>query len=278
MLNHSRSVHEGGLVSHAVELTRGKSVRLVIGICIGFEILLVLLDASANLKGWVVRSPIRKLFNIALETSIPTWFAVIQAAAVGAILGLIAFLKRRQGGGGHRAWMGWMAMAVFFTYMSLDDGSKLHERVGSVFRSGSVVENTVEGEEETVDSFTLVPSFPSYSWQLVLMPFFALFGLYMLLFLWQELDQGEFKWVIMGLACYAFAVGLDFVEGFDHLGNQWNIYPLLAEHGNLDASTIRHMLQSLEEFVEMLGTTVFLGLFLNHLMLSTNEIRIRFRQ
>ena len=242
------------------------------------EILFVLLDASTNLKEWGVSGPIKRLFNIAMETSIPTWFSVMQAAVVGAIVGLIALLKRGQNTESRRIWMGWMAIAVFFVYMSLDDGSMLHERVGSALRSDSAISNTVETSEETGGAFILAPSFPSYSWQLVLMPFFALFGLYMFLFLWHELGPGEFKWFVAGLACYAAAVGLDFIEGFDHNGNVWNIYPGMAKMCGLDPPTVRHLLQSLEEFLEMLGTTAFLGLFLNHLMLSTGEIRISFRK
>lgn len=264
--------------SFHVELTRKKVLQSAVGVCVGIEILLVLLDATANLKGWIEKGPIRSLFNIATETSIPTWFAVLQEAVVGVVVGLITLVKRGQDNQGKRAWMGWMAIALFFTYVSLDDGAMIHERVGSAFRSGSAITNAADNSEETGGSFTLVPSFPSYSWQLVVMPFFALFGLYMLLFLWQELGAGEFRWVVVALGCYAFAIGLDFVEGFYQSDNAWNVYPWIAERVGLNSATVCHISQSIEEFLEMLGTTAFLGLFLNHLMLSTKEIRIRFEQ
>ena len=259
-------------------MARMRVMPFIIGICVGLEILFVLLDASANLKEWGVSGPIKRLFNIAMETTIPTWFSVMQVAVVGAIVGLIALLKRGRKNESRRIWMGWMAIAVFFVYMSLDDGSMLHERVGSALRSDSAISNVVDDSGEHGGTNKIVPMFPSYSWQLVLMPFFALFGLYMFLFLWRELGPGEFKWLVAGLACYAAAVGLDFVEGFDHNGNAWNMYPGIAATCGLDSPTVRHVLQSLEEFLEMLGTTAFLGLFLNHLMLSAGEIRISFRQ
>ena len=261
-----------------IEMTRRRALSLVIGICVGLEILFVLLDASTNLKEWGISGPIKRLFNIAMETTIPAWFSVMQAAVVGCIAGLIAWVKRDWRNENRRGWMGWLAIALFFVYMSLDDGSMLHERVGSALRSDSAISNTADDLGEPGGAYKIAPSFPSYSWQLVLMPFFAIFGLYMFLFLWQELGPGEFKWLVAGLACYAVAVGLDFIEGFDHNGNVWNMYPGMAKMCGLDPPTVRHLLQSLEEFLEMLGTTAFLGLFLNHLMLSTGEIRISFRQ
>lgn len=260
-----------------IELTTMMAVSSITGVCVSIEILLVLLDASANLKGWIESGPIRALFNIATETSIPTWFAVLQEAVVGVVVGLIAMVKRGQDGQGARAWMGWLAIALFFTYMSLDDGSMVHERVGSAFRGGTNMSNVEDGISGGAESFTVIPSFPSYSWQLIVMPFFALFGLYMLLFLWQQLYAGEFRWIVVALAIYAVAIGLDFVEGFDHAGNAWNVYPGIASRLHLDAPAVRHISQMIEEFLEMLGTTAFLGLFLHHLMQSTDEIRLQFK-
>lgn len=254
-----------------------RAVCYVVGVCASIEMLLVLLDASANLKAWIERGPIRALFNIATETSIPTWFAVLQEAAVSVVVGLITLVMRGRGSHGGKVWMGWLAIALFFTYMSLDDGSMFHERVGSAFRGGTNISNVEDGVSGGAEAFTVIPSFPSYSWQLIVMPFFALFGLYMLLFLWQQLYTGEFRWVVVALACYAVAIGLDFVEGFDHAGNAWNVYPGIAVRLHLDAPAVRHISQMIEEFLEMLGTTAFLGLFLHHLMRSTDEIRLQFK-
>ncbi len=69
----------------------------------------------------------------------------------------------------------WAILASFFTFMAADDGAAIHERLGSTFELMAKSANTETGN-------TLLAYFPSYAWQIVVLPFYAAMGLFMLLF------------------------------------------------------------------------------------------------
>ncbi len=135
----------------------------------------------------------------------------------------------------------------------MDDGAAIHERLGTAFERS-----------------TGVGSFPSYPWQYLLLPAFAVAGLLLLLFLWRELGHGRERLKLMlAMACLVLAVGLDFVEGM-RTG-----YPLVVQLTGAEGATVRHFSKSLEEFLEMLAMTIFLILFLGHLADSWPRLDLR---
>ena len=88
-------------------------------------------------------------------------------------------------------------------------------------------------------------------------------GFFILIFLWRELEIPRLRYyIIAALSLYAFAVGLDFVEGLDQ-----GPYPAIAEYFATKVATIGHLSKDIEEFMEMLGTTFFLITFLHKLFL-----------
>jgi hypothetical protein len=109
-----------------------------------------------------------------------------------------------------------------------------------------------------------------------LVPAFGLAGLLILVFLWRELGEtGAFLGVLTALSCWVVAVGLDFFEGLDQ-AHPWTVYVWIinrfdlidftARHfDSLPFDTVRHFSMSLEEFLEMLGMTMFWTVFLRHL-------------
>lgn len=165
--------------------------------------------------------------------------------------------------------------AGFFTYLAIDDGAQVHERLGTVFRALS--------EQRDPSALTF---FPSYAWQLLLGPVFVAFGLGMAVFLWRELsDWISFGLVFWALTCLALALGLDFLEGLAP-ENPWKPYEALGSRpavaqwahdrfGVVGVDTIDHFARSVEEFLEMLGMTLFWVAFLRQLTSVTPEIRVR---
>ena len=129
---------------------------------------------------------------------------------------------------------------MFFTYMVIDDGAMVHERIGSAFKQAN---RDIE--------------LPSYTWQFVVAPLFIMMGVFMLGFLWK---QGSSKvkrsWLLAALLCLALALVMDYVEGLDEG------YRLLVEHLGWTEKTIAHFSKSIEEFLEMLGMSFLLILFL----------------
>jgi len=254
----------------------------VFAVCLGAELLFVVLDYFVNYSRGAAVASVRGLANIAREDSIASWFGTAQTWMIGLTLALIWWTVRATHAPGATAWRarGWLLLAVFFLYMSADDGSRIHERFGSAFK-------IVAMDSDKGDSGSILHSFPSYAWQILFLPMFASVGLFVLFFLWRELrDRRSWLLVAAALGCLAVAVGLDFFEGLsgDH---PWNIYSAIAERFDLEAfaqarfgrdaeEVVGHFGKSIEEFLEMFANTVLWVVFLRQLTQSTSALRFRF--
>ncbi|HED17990.1 MAG TPA: hypothetical protein ENI74_00605 [Gammaproteobacteria bacterium] len=230
--------------------------------CLVIELSFVLLDAVVNYGELTRLGPIRRLFNITREDGLATWFMVAQTFVAALVLWLI-FLVYRSRCYGRGKVIAWGFLAGFFTYMSADDGAKIHERMGSVFSelhssAGSVPSGDLPGRLQAI--------FPSYDWQLVALPLLAGAGLFMLIFLLHELgDRKGRVLLLLAVGFMTIAVGLDFIEGLDD-SHAWNIQVGIREAFDLSKYTVRHFAKSLEEFLEMVAISLLLVLFVRHLI------------
>ncbi len=240
-----------------VQAWKSQPLLLVFSACLLTEIALVLLDLYVNWLRWADSSAIRRMFNITREDGLATVFAIVQTLLVSLVLWAIYLLTMRKADSSKQA-RGWLVLALFFSYMVIDDGAMVHERIGTAFKQAN------KGIE-----------LHSYAWQLVLAPLFVIMGLYMAWFLWRLGNQSIRRdWLMAALFCLGAAVLLDYVEGIE------DGYLVLVDGLHWSENTIAHFSKSLEEFLEMLGMSFFLILFLNHLgYLSENtEIRISDRK
>lgn len=211
---------------------------------LAIELLLVFLDITVNYSGWIMIGPLRRLCNIAREDSLAAWLASAQTLITGLVLGGI-WLQSRLHNKANWQIKGWGIVSLFFIYLAVDDGAGVHERMGSTFD----VLNKMSGGSESI--------FPTYSWHLVMGPFFAGMGLYILQFLWRALPDRTDKLIIFcAFSCYGLAVGLDFIEGLQLT----------------DSHTLTHYGKVTEEFLELLGTTFFLVCFVKKLLSGWSEI------
>jgi hypothetical protein len=258
-------------------------VRNIALAAVSIEIALVVLDFSLNYARPGANSSIRRLFNITREDALASWFATTQTFLIALTLCVITVLVR-QGKRSALSRRGWLAVTLFFFYMAVDDGTKLHERVGSalgdLFEKGSTTDSTWISR--------VVEANPSYNWQLFLMPVFLVAGVAMLLFLWREVtDRRDRALLLLALACFAVAIGLDFVEGLDE-DDPRNPYVRLDSWLELDVwagprfdksgfAAVVHFSKSLEEFLEMFGNTLMWVVFLRYLTGIRGELRLRFR-
>ena len=249
-----------------LNLSRYRLIDLVVGVCVGIEITLVLLDAFVNVEHGSSHGSIRRLFNITREDALPSFFAVTQTVLVSMTLWLIVALMRGRDGV-RRVTIGWVVLAIFFTFMAIDDGSKLHERVGSAFKAATQMGESA-GAERRGQIWKL---YPSYAWQVVFGPLYMALGVFMVVFLWRVLDSFDQRVVVVAaLACFVAAVGLDFIEGID------GAHEKVAKQWSARRYVVRHYSKSLEEFLEMFGTTLLLAVFLNHIARIAPRIEIRF--
>ena len=257
-------------------LDAARVARFVLLGGLGLEILFVLLDYHVNFGRLTDIGALRRMTNIAREDGLALWFGTTQTLLVGLTAWAIALIVRAQGAARWRQ-AGWVAVAGFFTYMAIDDGAQLHERLGTVFRT--------LGED---DGSSVLDVFPSYAWQLFIAPVFVAVRLGMAFFFWRELpDRTSLGLVAAAFVCLALAIGLDFFEGLasDH---PWNLYQAFGSRPAIDDwaldrfdvagyDALDHFSRSVEEFLEMFGMTLFWATFLRQLPAVTPELRLRVR-
>ncbi len=250
-------------------------IRNLFFFCIFFEIFLFLIDAVVNYGRLTEISALRGLCNIAREDGLASWFMTTQTFMTGLTLWLI-FLVSKKSSMPKKTIAGWCILAIFFTYMAVDDGAQIHERLGSTFEA---IYN-VESSQGTSSSWgtQILEIYPSYPWQLLFVPFLAAIGLFMLLFLWRELSERSAKvLIVVAIICLAAAVCLDFLEGLDDNNHALNLYAWTGDQVNLNLTAIRHFSKSLEEFIEMLGMTIFFVTFIKHFIrLASNKLLVSF--
>jgi hypothetical protein len=267
-----------------IPVRSGRLIRTVVLSCVAFEALLVLLDYHVNYGHLTDLGPLRRLTNITREDSLASFFGTTQTLLISLTLWLVWITVRaRQTVRWRRT--GWLVLALFFSLMTVDDGAMLHERAGTVF--SEVHSSDAPGGEATELGARVLEAFPSYAWQIVALPFFVALGIFLLVFLWHDLDDLRPRLIVASaLVCFAIAVGMDFVEGLNE-EHPWNLYTHLTEtidfgdytqyrfrHDPYD--TLRHFSKSIEEFLELLGNTLLWSVFLRRLVEMAPKLHIRF--
>lgn len=242
-------------------------VRRVFVFCLSIEMVLLLLDLLFNFFELLPTRSLQHIFNVAREESLGTWFSVSQMAIVGLVLLVLSLSSLRAGQ--RPAGLGWGLFSAFFLFLSADDAAKIHERLGGY------VDTLVSESDEPLAALAWIQGyFPSYAWQWVVAPFFALMGLALLYFVWNRLAGNRVRLMFLAaFACWGVAVMLDFIEGIDGLFAGW------AEALEVKKYTVSHPILMTEEFLEMLGATLFLCVFLDCLVrqLAAQGVRVSFQ-
>ncbi len=241
-----------------------RMITALVLIAFAAEWALVLADATINYAKWTELSPIRRFFNITREDGLASWFGVTQTWMAALTLGLITWVVAR---GGAPRWKvrAWGAVTLFFGYMAMDDGSKLHERLGSAFDEYAAD----HGPSEQV-----LALFPSYPWQLLVLPFFVGMGLFMAWFLWRELAERRPRLMVAAaVGLMAAAVVLDFFEGMDP-EDALNLHTHIRLAFGLSEYDVSHFSKSIEECMEMMSITLLWAVFLRFLAGAAPELRV----
>ena len=236
-----------------ISLDAGRVPYIVLGTCVLVALVLFLLDYHVNYGRWTQIGALRRMFNTTREDSLASWFGITQTLFVALTAWVIYWVSR-----GASKWRrrGWLVLALFFTYMAVDDGATIHERLGTAYDV-----KVLAGDSAAFDFF------PSYAWQIVVLPGFVIMGLFTFAFLLRELRTRRAKVLLFvalsGLAC---AVGLDFIEGLER-NHSLNVYARAADHYDFEAwtqarfrhseySTVVHFSKSVEETLEMVSMSL----------------------
>ncbi len=237
-------------------------VRNLLALCIFVEISLVLIDALINYGRLIDIGAMRRLCNIAREDGLASWFQATQTLLAGLTLWAIFLInKARQKPG--RTTLSWAVLAAFFTFMSADDGAQIHERLGSTAKA--LFQADPSSQDPVTGLSRLIEVFPSYTWQLFVLPVFIGLGLFMVFFIWhQESRAAARTYLLLAVSCFALAVGLDFFEGLDP-EHRFNLLTWIQNRYAATEYTVWHFAKALEEFLEMLGISLLWCLFTAHL-------------
>ena len=197
-----------------------------------------------------INKKIHVLFNITLEANIPTWYSSLIAffAGLAGLLIVEHYYKLKD-----RAKMViWLFISLFFIYMSIDDTSQFHERVATAW---SVHVKTTEGAMFS----DALRGFESYYWQLLFLPVFAAVAVAMLYVIKTEFRVVQAQqYFIAGLACFVFAVMLDYIDGVDRY------YDYVIQHTGINFQSLEHFSRAFEEMVEMFGVGLIFTALLIH--------------
>lgn len=222
-----------------------KQLVALLAFLLTLALLLLAADLLLNFGRIAPWGPVRRFFNVTREDSFASWVSVILSFATGLVFWMVCRTERRRF---------WLLPSLFFWWASMDDGSKFHERIGSL------VECMLEGSK--------LSGFPTYYWHLVFLPILALIGVLLLQGLWKASDSFGRRLLICGLGCLALAVGQDFLEGLSR-EHPLNPYTFLmkawedpdvffARRFNTGAfDGLRHIGKALEEVLEIAGLSFF---------------------
>jgi hypothetical protein len=191
----------------------------------------------------------------------------VQTLFAGVTVFMIYLASKRSEDPG-RTVLSWLIISMFFIFMAADDAAQIHERLGSAFEHYAETGSGLPGR--------ILEFFPSYAWQLLLLPIFAGLGLFMLIFLWTRMrsTRGRVK-LILALSFFGIAVFLDFVEGLEP-DHRFNFFYKIIDNSSLSEDFVLHYAKVVEEFLEMLGIALLFSMFFMYLATFVKSIGFSF--
>ena len=239
--------------------------RIVFISCLAGVVFLLVCDYVFNYLDVFDDRSFRRIWNIARENSIPTWFSSMLAHLLAVTVFAIAAVQRR-------SLTAWKTTAWVVIGLSMVAGAFCSGMAGFK-KLGGVLERLVEDHANEAVADTLLWN-PSFSWHTFILPVFAAFGLFILAFLWMSFRVfGLLRFLILGFGCWAVAQGIDFIEG---LGEAEDLYDWFQETLSIErAYGVTHSFKVVEETLEMIGTILLWTGFLRYLARVSGGVQIR---
>jgi len=246
-------------------------IKIIFISCILAQIFILICDYVFNYEDIFEDKSIRRIWNIARENSIPTWFAAMQAQALGITVFLIALILSPSISK-LKLWA-WILIGMFFLWIGIDDMAEIHEKLGGAIER-MVSKN---GEEEWGGLIGFLLKNPSFAWHTFIAPFFAVCGLLIAIFLWTAFWQHNLtRYLVLGFGCWIIAQGIDFTEGLENI-DDFYLY-LKDSLGIEEKYGVSHTFKVIEEELEMLGTTLLWVGFLHYFANIANGVQIKLVQ
>ena len=183
------------------------------------------------------------LFSVNLEDSIPTWFSTLLLFLSNVLLTFIWGVKKRKDDRWKSHWLG---LAIIFLFLSIDEGAGVHE-------------STID----LIESFVETSGYLAFSWQILYFPLILIFGVIYFRFLRHLPTQTIWLFTI---AAAIYVGGAMFVEAIS--ANRWYL------DGGI---SFRYLfIATIEEWLEMLGASIFIYALLDFIVVGRYAARIEF--
>lgn len=180
-------------------------------------------------------------FDLDIEGNIPTLYSAVAMLFCAALLALITRVNWDKPDGKRFHWLG---LTVIFILLALDEGTGIHEEVGTF------LERWIEAE-----------GFLFFLWVLPYGILTLIFGITYLKFVWSLPKTSRILFISAGTIFVTGALGIELLG---------------AREANLHGYyTVKYsVLYSLEETLEMLGIVLFIYALLSHLALEAGRLSL----
>lgn len=180
-----------------------------------------------------------RLFNVALDSNVPTWYSSFALLLCSLLLAVIARARKIARA---RYILHWKVLSGIFLYLSIDEVAMIHEQIDIML--GLNINRT---------------GFLHYSWVAVGIPLTLIFVLLYLKFLAHLPRKTRLLFFVAGTIFVSGAIGTEMFAGRHH-----EVY---GEHNMTYA-----IITALEEFCEMLGIVVFIYALLSYMNSNLKEV------
>jgi len=191
---------------------------------------------------------IGEFFDVGLEKNIPTMYSVLAWSLAAFATGLAAHNEAIRGG----AFVGrWRALALIFLFLAFDEGTTIHEHIGSYLKDWELLPAT-----GLLHFFWVVP----YSFLVILLA-----SLYAP-FLDALPTRTKLGFILSGTVFIGGAMGVEMFSA--------SVYETKGE----GHSVLYHVLYSIEEFMEMLGVALLIFFVLDYLKTHTRGLSVSWQR
>ena len=205
----------------------------------------------------------RSSFDMTREESIPNWYASILLFAI-ALINAWVFSVLRATSRPKADYLPWAFFSLFFLFLSMDDGARIHERTGDFFRA-----LTEDGVGLFIVFQGVLQTASTWAWQVFVLPVFLFIGFFMLFWGGQNVTNPRARRAVLaGAGVITIAIGLDYLEGLI----EFNVIDI--NNLAISSKSFTHFQRVTEEFLEIAGFVFVLHGLLVHLLDLMNTVVI----
>ena len=198
-----------------------------------------------------------RLFDVSVESSVPTWYSSVALLLCSVLLAVISLLKKNSG---DRYVPHWSILSIVFLYMSVDEVAMIHETLGK--NIGNYLVATY------IDFLpkSFIKSFLTFSW-IVPYSILVLIGLLAYLRFLSHLPRKTLLFFLVAGALFLVgALGMEILESQYIFSLKKSRVAVVGDKSTwpVDFLVWYAVSRSLEEGLEMLGIVVFIHALLSY--------------